>query len=233
MVVERTWRRRPAGLLPRPSWWRRLFLRLEAPAEEQLPPHVLVHRDGDGLADGFAVYTSEERWDTEVAHHKVTVEQFAAATPEAHAGLWRVLCSLDLVAEIETDVLVGDDPLPWMLVDPRAVQTPVSTDGMWLKVLDVAALFGARAYATDDVVVVEAGELGRWALGGPEGCIPAEGTPADVEMSPVELGAISLGGTASVPLAAAGRIVEQTPGAVERLDRLLHAAPAPACTLHF
>jgi predicted acetyltransferase len=232
-VVERTFRLRPAGLLPRPSWWRRLFLRLEASIEDQLPPNVLVHLDEDGAADGFAVYTSEERWDTEVARHKVTVEQFAAATPEARAGLWRVLCSLDLVAEIETDVLPADDPLPWMLADPRAVRTPLVVDGMWLKLLDVPGLLGARTYASDEVVVVEAGELGRWALGGHHGCAPAEGAPADVWMSPVELAAISLGGTQVGPLAAAGRVLEHAPGAVGRLDRLLRADPAPACTTHF
>ena len=165
-INERAFRQRPAGLRPRPSWWRRLFIRLETPIEEKLPPYVLIHRDESGEADGFAVYTSEERWESDVARHKVTLENFVAATPEAHAGLWRVLCSLDLVAEVESDLILVDDLLPWMLVDPRAIRTSTFTDGMWLKVLDVPGLFGARTYAPGDAVVVEAGELGRWAIGG-------------------------------------------------------------------
>ena len=231
-VVERTFRARPGGLRPRPSYWRRLGLRLDATVEEKIPPNVLVHRDATGEPDGFAVYSTEEHWDIEVPRHKVELEFFAAATPEAHAGLWRVLCSLDLVAQIETDLVLGDDPLPWMLVDSRAVRTPYSTDGMWLKVLDVAGLFGGRTYAGDDVVVVDAGELGRWAIGGATRCEPSD-APAEVSMSPVELGAISLGGTAVRPLVAAGRVTEHAPGAAVRLARLLASDPPPYCTTHF
>lgn len=232
-VARRAARQRPGGLAVREGWWLRMFLRLETAVTEKVPPSVLVHRDDDGVADGFAIYTSEERWDAEVGRHKVEVEMFEACTPDAHAGLWRVLCSLDLVAEIETDQIAVDDPLPWMLVDSRAVRTPFLTDGMWLKVLDVPGVFGARTYATPDVVVVEAGELGRWALGGAARCVEAAGDAPDLSMSPVELGALSLGGTPVGPLVAAGRVVEHTDGAAERFGRALAADPLPYCTVHF
>jgi predicted acetyltransferase len=231
-ILERAFRQRPAGLLPRASWWRRLFLRLESPLEAKVPPNVLVHRDDDGLADGYAVYTSEQRWEHDVGRNKVTLECFAAATPEAHAGLWRVLCSLDLVAEIESDLVLVDDPLPWLLVDPRAIRTTCLTDGMWLKVFDVPGLFGARTYAPGAPVVVEAGELGRWAIGGDVRCVPSD-APTELSIPPVELGAISLGGTPLGPLVGAGRVVEHVPGAAARLGALLASDPLPYCTTHF
>jgi hypothetical protein len=52
-------------------------------------------------------------------------------------------------------------------------------------------------------------------------------------MSPVELGALSLGGVATGPLVAAGRVVEHAPGAAARFGALLAADPLPYCTTHF
>ena len=61
---------------------------------------------------------------------------------------------------------------------------------------------------TDDDVVVDAGHLGRWHLG-PAGPKETDDDP-DVSMSPVELGAISLGGASVPAMVRAGRIVEHT-----------------------
>jgi predicted acetyltransferase len=232
-IGDRARHARPGAVLVSPAWWRRLQAQLVSPTAGKPRRHVLVHRDERGEPDGYAIYSSQERWVDGVARGEVDVGDVVACTPAAHAELWRVLCSLDLVVEVTTDQLPLDDPLPWMLLDQRAIRTTNVADGLWLKVFDVPGVFGERTYATDDAVVVDAGDLGRWRIGGPGRCDAAGGSAPEVSMSPVELGAVSLGGTAVRDLVAAGRVREHVAGAGERLGRALAADPGPCCTTHF
>ena len=68
------------------------------------------------------------------------------------AGVWREDVNfIDLVGEIRSRALPIDDPLPFLLENPRALRTTDLNDGVWVNVRDVAACFGARTYATADV----------------------------------------------------------------------------------
>jgi predicted acetyltransferase len=64
--------------------------------------------------------------------------------------------------------------------------------------------------------------------GGPDGatCRAARGA-ADLELAAADLGAIVLSGVRPSALAAAGRIVEGSPGAVRRADSMFAWDPAP------
>ena len=44
-----------------------------------------------------------------------------------------------------------DDPLPWMLADPRRLQR-ATRDGVWLRVVDAAAALEQRRYAEPRIV---------------------------------------------------------------------------------
>lgn len=232
-VWDRVVGRRAGGLRRSPAWWANVLRRIEGElAGVDDLHHTVVHLGDDGRPDGYAVYHSDGKWDpTSGAANTVWLDHFAAETPVAHAELWRVLTSLDLVDRIETDQVPLEDPLPWLLEDGRGVAVRQVADGMWLRILDVAGVFGSRTWAGDDAVVVDAAALGRWRLGAtrPE----RTDAPADVSMSPVELGAVSLGGTRVVELALAGRVREHTTGAARRFDALLATDPAPACLTHF
>ncbi len=229
-IHERARQRRPGEVSRNERYWvTRLALHTE-PASGKAAPFTLVHYDDAGIADGYAVYTAEERWGV-VADPLVTVSDFWAATDVAHVELWRMLCSLDLVGEIQTDQLPPDDLLRWALLDERAMTITTVSDGLWLKVLDVPGLFGARTYGTDDDLVVDAGDLGCWHLG-PAGVKETDDRP-DISLSPVELGAISLGGAPVTAMVRAGRIAEHTPGAGAGLGALLAAEPLPYIATHF
>jgi predicted acetyltransferase len=229
-IQDRARRRRAGEVSRNDVFWAGRLIEHTKPEGDKGAPFTLVHYDDDGIADGYAIYTSEERWSVD-ASHLVTVSDVAAVSDVAHAELWRMLCSLDLVTEIRTEAIAPDDPLLWMLRDERAIHISGMSDGLWLKVLDVAGLFGARDYGSDDDLVVDAGELGRWHLG-PAG--PKEtDDDADVSMTPVELGAVSLGGASVTSMVRAGRIVENRPGTALRLERLLSSNPLPYITTHF
>ena len=121
----------------------------------------------------------EERWNDGQPAHTLHLIELAALTPEAHAALWQTLLGIDLVGEIRSRNIPIDDPLPFLLENPRALRTRELNDGVWVNVRDIPACFGARTYRTSDRIVVEV-DGRRWAIdGGPDGasCAAARAKP--------------------------------------------------------
>jgi len=161
------------------------------------------------------------------------VEAFEALTPDAYRAVWGLLLDFDLTKRVVAARRPVDEPLRWMLTNPRALKLTRTRDNLWLRILDVPAALEARTYAATDSLVVEvADELyggGQWRLdAAPDGasCTATSGT-ADLSLSVNELGSLYLGGVRASELAYAGRIGEHTRGAVSRLDALLRSDRAP------
>ena len=211
------------------QWWRRISLDFEHTEPNVFAPYAAVHVDDDGMVDGIVTYRSTECWDESRPNHRVEVREFIATTPTARSELIGLLLSLDLVGEVRLEIGI-DDPLDWMLVDPRAARTTWVADSLWLRVLDVEGLFGPRTYGDADPVVVDAGELGTWRLGESPARTSA---PPELSLGVGELGALSLGGVSATTLVRAGRVLEHRPGAARRLDALLRSDPPPLCLTHF
>lgn len=169
--------------------------------------------------DGYASYR--------IKHGSATTltADVHAATPAAHAALWRVLLGVDLVTTVTSTSVTADDPLPLLLTDPRLVTTTSLVDGMWARILDVAAVLGARRYATEIDVVLEVtdpflGRGGRFRLtGGPDGatCTPADTAP-DPTLDIADLATLVFGARPAHALAAAGRLTVADPAVLRRLD---------------
>ena len=111
------------------------------------------------------------------------------------------------------------------------IRTTSLNDGLWVRHVDVAAFFDRRGFATDDELVVDAGDLGVWALGA-SGCSRADREP-DVSLSAGDLGAVSLGGHRLRAMWRAGRVREHRAGAVDRFDAMLAVDPLPYCVVQF
>src|SRR5262249_36110388 len=103
------------------------------------------------------------------------------------------------------------------------------------------ATLSARTYGTEDTLVLELDDefrpenRGAWQVEvGPDGasCARTERS-ADLALGAAELGAVSLGGVALSTLAAAGRVRQLTPGALQRADRAFLVQPSPWCSTHF
>ncbi|MEV6069993.1 GNAT family N-acetyltransferase [Nocardia sp. NPDC052001] len=158
--------------------------------------------------DGYVLYRRQWRDHESVA----LVSEFKAVTPEAHIALWRVLLSLDLLDKIEAD-LVDDDPLPFLVTDPRLVRTKSRYDGLWARVMDVPAALTARTYREDlDTVLAvddpfrEAG--GTFALRVRDGVAECERTDraAEIELGIDVLSSLYFGAHRARVFAAANRI---------------------------
>lgn len=181
--------------------------------------------------DGFVSWSLDARWGHGHPAHTLQMGTLAAVTPEAHATLWHAVLSADLVGEVETGKVAVDDPLPYLLEDPRAVRTTGLIDGVWCHPRDVARCFGARtAWGTDDDVVVEA-EGTRWRIGG-GGTKKVRSRP-DLATDRAGLGALLMGGVAPTTLARGRRLTARSADALRRADALLVVHPAPHCQTGF
>lgn len=110
--------------------------------------------------DGFACWKVTPDWSEAPPKHELRVLDLAASTVAARDALWSTILSIDLVGPI-------DDPLAYLVSNPRAVSTRGITDMLWLHVLDVPAVFGRRTYGVDDdIVTTSAAPAGRWGRAG-------------------------------------------------------------------
>ena len=208
--------------------------------------HVL-HESAAGDPDGYAAYRWKDNWKRGNPANEVVVVDAFADTPAVEAQLWRHLLDLDLAAKVSAWKRPLDDPLRWLLADPRRLEVTSVRDDLWVRLLDIPAALGARLYATTDRLVMELSDgfcpwnQGGWALeAGPDGPGRARRTgprePADLRLGVAELGSLFLAGVRASDLARVGRVEELTPGALARADALfgpVGGEPAPFCRSGF
>ncbi len=220
--IHRRWCAHTPGALDRsPVWWANVLLDREHRRGGASALFHLLH------ADGYASYRIQD------ADRTCRVVELFAVTDRAYVALWRVLLGLDLVHTVTTMACAPDDPLPFLLTDPRQVRTTGLADGMWARVLDVVAALGARRYACEVDLVLDVHDSflnrgGRFRLrGGSDGacCAPSTAEP-DVHLDIAALGSLLLGGHRVSTLARAG-LVEGEPGGVQVLDAALLAERRP------
>lgn len=235
-------RRRQPGDVRRPEpFWDSLFRDPEKDRDGASPFFYVVHESGSGAADGYGIYRVKLDWTAANPNGRVTVREVVTLTTEAEADLWRYLFSIDLTEVVEADLRPMDDPLRWMLVDPRRLRVTLVSDYVWVCLVDVAAALAARRYPVTGTLVLDVADAfrpasgGRFRLvGGPEGaeCGPSADEP-DLSLAIEDLGAVYLGGVAPSTLAAAGRITQQRAGALATADAMFASHPAPFCRTHF
>jgi len=216
---------RVGEISPLPGKWQNLAA---LPADGSGPAHHLVHRDATGAVDGAAIFRLP--WSPDPALAGVLqVEACEALTPDAYRALWALLLDFDLTKRVVAARRPVDEPLRWMLTNPRALKLTRTRDNLWLRILDVRRALEARTYAASDVLVLEVHGHGRWRLdAAPDGAAcTATDADADVSLTVNELGSLYLGGVCASELMYAGRVVERTAGAVSRLDALLRQDRAP------
>jgi predicted acetyltransferase len=229
---------RRVGEIERPrEWWSNVFT--TGPRGPRF--FTAAHETVEGRLDAFARYAIEHAWPDSLPGDTLRVIEIQAVDAEAEAAMWSYLFGIDLVATVIGDDRPVDDPLRWRLGDPRRLRVRGLRDHLWIRVVDVAAALGARAYGVDDALVVELDDpfrpvnSGRWLVdGGPDGATCARtDRDADLRVSAADLGALYLGAVAVSTLAAAGRVHELRAGATARGDRMFLAHPSPWCTTHF
>ncbi|MEO5901664.1 MAG: GNAT family N-acetyltransferase, partial [Ilumatobacteraceae bacterium] len=115
-VWERYRRSRPGELTRSDVLHRFLFIHRSKAQDGFAPAVYLAHHDG------YAVYRVAANWNDGHPTHRMEIAELVALTPDAHLALWHTLLGTDLVATITSRQLAFDDPLPYLLTDPRVVR---------------------------------------------------------------------------------------------------------------
>ena len=240
-ILDRARLSQPGDVDRSPEWWRLMLLDPERERDGATERLHVVHSGGAGGADGYASYRVRCQAEHGLSRSRAMVDELVALTPDAHAALWQFLVSIDLVDVVEARRRPVEDPLRWLLADPRRLRVIMLADQVWLRLLDVEVALAARRYPVAGRLVLEISDpswpeaAGRYELdGGPDGagCRRTSAGP-DLSLGAGELGAVYLGGVSVATLAAAGRVVEHRPGAIARADAMLASRPLPYCRTPF
>ncbi|WP_329492730.1 GNAT family N-acetyltransferase [Kitasatospora herbaricolor] len=224
------YRRTQPGALARPHrWW---ALGAGQPPVTPTPRLVAVHRDADGVPDGYASYSVDEA-------RTLTVDETIATDDAVFTALARFVLGHDLVSQVVFKHVPPGHPLRWQLTDFRAGTVSNDTDWLWVRLLDVPRALTARGWSTDGELVLDVqdpflGEHGRHLLSVRDGkadCVPTDREP-DLSLDVRDLGSVYLGGTAPSTLVRAGHVRAHRPGAAALADALFGAERPPHC-LHW
>ncbi|KQX59460.1 MULTISPECIES: GNAT family N-acetyltransferase [unclassified Streptomyces] len=229
-VYDRYRRAQPGALSRPPRWW---ALGAGQPPVSPAPRYVAVHRDADGVPDGYASYSRDD------AENALTVDETIATDDAVLTALARFLLGHDLVSQVVFKHLPPEHPLRWQLTDFRAGQVGGDTDWLWVRILDVPRALTARGWDTDGELVLDVddpflGEHGRYLLtvrDGKADCAPTDREP-DLSLDVRDLGSIYLGGTTPTTLVRAGHIRAHHPAAPALADTLFRSDRTPHC-LHW
>ena len=235
-VYERVRPTRPGMVDRSDAWLEYVFKDRGHDRHGSGPLFFAIYEDGDG-PQGYAAYRVKHGWShTEGPDFKLEVEEMVTATGDAYGALWRYCFGVDLVRTVHGWKRPADEPLLHMLVEPRALALQ-ARDGTWIRLVDVPAALEARRYSHEGRIVLELDdEFGPWndgtyeLDGGPDGatCRPTGAEP-DLSLQVEDLGAAYLGAISFRSLAAAGRVTEQTPGALRTADAMFSSSVAPWC----
>lgn len=224
-------RTRAARLGEIPGWPRRWRGRLSLVEDRNDDVRAVRYVDEAGVARGAMAYRIDGGPE-EDGRGELSIRYLVADDDTALGALWRFAIEHDLVSRVIAPMRPVDEPLPWLLDDPRAAVSSV-TDHGWLRILDVPAVLEARTYAADaDVVLRVTDPLGyadgTWRVSIAEGraAVTPAGDDPEVSLSAIELGAVYLGGFALPVLQAAGRVAG-SPDAVTALDAALRVPRQP------
>lgn len=195
---------------------------------------VAVHTDADGVDDGYVFYDVD--WNESFAANPTgegEVRDLWGASPAIELELWRYVLGIDLITTWRASMRPVDEPVRRAMFDARAYEAKQRIDEQWVRILDVDAALGARAYgATTAPVTVAvhdpmfASNCATWRIS--SGGAGRSDDAAEVVVDIAALSAAYLGAVPWHDLAASGAL-DADDELLDRLDALFAVRPTPFC----
>lgn len=229
-VFDQVYRDRPGWSSRDEKWWTYVTTDLKDHRNGATALRVTLHEGADGV-DGYLLWRVRADWNGVTPAGAVVVRELVATNSEAYRALWQHVFSVDLTRKVNMRFAALDEPILYLLDEPRAAAAKYS-DSLWVRILSVPAALEARRYAAPIDVVLDIQDRDipanarRWRLltttdpstgtpGASATCTPTD-APADLSLDIAALGSAYLGGPTLAAMAAGGRITELTPGALGR-----------------
>jgi len=217
-------------------WWEAITLADDQRDRGSAGPLFRAVLELEGRPEAYALYRVERDWQLGVSASRLHVQEEVSASPLATREIWRFLFGVDLVERVQARRLPADHPLFLLVAEPARLRLSQG-DGLWLRVVDVAAALATRSYAAEGSLAFELADPfcpwneGRWLLEASPGGAAVRRVEADpdLRLEAADLAAVYLGGFGFADLARAGRIEERAPGAIARADALFRTDRAPWC----
>jgi predicted acetyltransferase len=174
---------------------------------------------------------------------EVQVIELIARDPDAYRALWEFVLGTDHCQTISCWRGRVDEPLRWLLADPRRLAVNAVADDLYVRLLDIPRALAAREYAAAGELVLEVSEpfpiarngrflLSTGGIGAGAECRPTDRAP-DLSLDVDALGAAYLGGVSYTTLAAAGRIRGADRKVLASADAMFSTGIAPYCSTMF
>lgn len=121
------------------------------------PPFYAITYDVNDQPTGYLIFTTGHLSCTSLndddPNQKMDIGTFVWHDVDSYRTLWEFIRSHDLVGQVQLNV-PQDDPSISLLLEPRSLRIR-TTDGIWLRVIDVMALTKARGYQHEYKAVFE------------------------------------------------------------------------------
>nr|WP_042192018.1 GNAT family N-acetyltransferase [Kibdelosporangium sp. MJ126-NF4] len=217
------------------DWWAVQFDRAMRGDEPYL---AAVHSGPDG-DDGYVLYKAipDESYVNTDFGSTLEVFDLVGANQAARNDLWRFLCEIDLVKDIQAHARPVDEPVELLLEDSRSCITRNIDDEAWVRLVDVPAALNARSYGAADPVAVAVKDAflpensGTYLIS--RDGVTATSAQPDLTLDVSTLGTLYFGAWSPSTLAATGRIDVHDPAATARADLLFQADSIPWCGTGF
>jgi len=208
LLIDHPWRRQSGGALQCAVW------------------------EIDGEPAAYAFYRVNQAFERGSSSGHIFVVEAMGVSPEATHAIWRYLLGIDWLARVKAIFLPADHPLLLSLAAPRRLNFLIR-EGLWVRLVDVAAALSARGYATGEAVVIDVSDefcpwnAGRWRVA--RGGVEKTAAEADLCCDVGSLGCVYLGGFTFAQLSRSLRVRELRAGAIARADAMFYSGRAPWC----
>lgn len=207
------------------------------------PVFAALYRDADGVPQGYVIYRQRDVPQDDAGRGiEIDIRDLWWTTIEAYRAVWQFVLGHDLANRVSLDgVVPEDDPLPHLVLEQRLLHRRTS-DGIWLRLLDVREALGQRAYGDSGAltIAVEGDDICPWNNGvhtieaaeGGHAVSPGGGAPA-ITTSPNGLASLIAGHASASQLSRWGMLESADTASLVKADRWFATRHRPHGPDHF
>jgi len=200
---------------------------------------VVYEEAGEPL--GYVVYTQvPQNGLGSRPNQRLAIRDLIWLTASAYQAIWNYVARMDLVSNVVWERAPSDDPLPYLLLEPRMLNIS-SHDGILGRIVDVEHALSKRYYQEEGTLTFEIIDdlcpwnRGRWKLeaSAAGSSINRTGEEPQLMMPISTLAMLVFGQISATEAARMERLDVLDDGALSSWDRVMHTTYRPFCADNF